>query len=50
MNTKTGEYIYFKSVKDAARGIGVTYEKVRSSVDKDIGCNGYSVRKVKVDA
>ena len=50
MNIKTGEYIYFKSVKDAARGIGVTYDKVRSRVDKDIVCNGYIVRKVKVNA
>lgn len=39
-----------KSVKDAARGIGVTYDKVRSRVDKDIDCNGYIVRKVKVNA
>ena len=50
MNTKTGEYIYFKSVKDAARGIGVTYDKVRSRVDKDIDYKGYSDRKVKVNA
>lgn len=50
MNTKTGEYIFFKSVKDAARGIGVTYDKVRSRVDKDIDCNGYILRKVKVNA
>ena len=50
MNTNTGECIYFKSVKDAARGIGTTYDKVRSRVDKNIDCNGYILRKVRVNA
>ena len=50
MNTKTGEYIYFKSVKDAARGIGVTYDKVRSRVDKNIDCNFFIVSNVIFNA
>ena len=50
MNIETGECIYFKSVRDTARGIGTTYDKVRFRVDKGIDCNGYIVRKVKVNA
>lgn len=43
MNIITGKCIYFKSVKDAARGIGTTYDKVRFRVDKGI-------RRVRINA
>ena len=50
VNIETGESLYFKSVKAAARGLNVTYERMRSRMAKGVDCNGWNVRKVKVNA